>query len=673
MSELNWNEIGLSKSQLELLDTVTCSNTPGNENELWHEVCQKLQTDFPSPNVARALWNSIFEKVDESSQLKPVWTPSLNQIQNSNIARWSADKGIHDFEEFHRWSTESPEAFWADAVERLNIQFEKRGDVVLENGDDPAKSTWFSDSTLNIAKSCFGNHPQDIAIVSQQAERLLQNLTYDELQQKVNRIANGLVEAGYRRGDAIAVVLPMTAESVAIYLGIVSAGMAVVSIADSFAANEITNRLRIADAKAVFTYDTMSRGGKQIPLFDRVEEATDLPIIVLPLDGQKVTCELRGQDVSYGDFISANSEFSPVVCQPDDAINILFSSGTTGDPKAIPWTHMTPIKCAIDGFVHQNIRLGTVAAWPTNLGWMMGPWLIFATLINRGTIALYEDIPMGEGFGKFVQDAKVNMLGVVPTIVKAWRNKECMEPFDWSPIECFSSTGEASQADDMFYLSALADMKPIVEYCGGTEIGGGYITSTVVQPNVAATFSTPAIGLDFEILDESGQPTDDGQIFLRGPSVGLSERLLNRDHFETYYANTPESADGKRLRRHGDQMKRLPGGYFIAGGRADDTMNLGGIKVSSAEIERVLNKINGVVETAAVASPESGPDQLIVFAVLEKTFERSELQSLMNSELRSQLNPLFKVSEIHIIESMPRTASNKVMRRKLRDQLKDNT
>jgi acetyl-CoA synthetase len=117
-------------------------------------------------------------------------------------------------------------------------------------------------------------------------------------------------------------------------------------------------------------------------------------------------------------------------------------------------------------------------------------------------------------------------------------------------------------------------------------------------------------------------------------------------------------------------MRRLPGNYFVAGGRADDTMNLGGIKISSAEIERVLNQLDCVKETAAVASSTSGPNQLIVFAVLENDEEPDSVLKQMNTQIRSELNPLFKVAEVNIIDSMPRTASNKVMRRKLRDELR---
>jgi acetyl-CoA synthetase len=215
-----------------------------------------------------------------------------------------------------------------------------------------------------------------------------------------------------------------------------------------------------------------------------------------------------------------------------------------------------------------------------------------------------------------------------------------------------------------------AGYKPVIEYCGGTEIGGGYITGTVVQPQAPSTFSTPALGSDFVIVDEDGRASDNGELALVPPMLGSSDRLLNRDHHEVYFADMPLGPHGEVLRRHGDQMQRLPGGYYRAHGRVDDTMNLGGIKVSSAEIERVVSSVEGVLETAAIAvSPAAGgPSQLVVFAVLEPGVGvgSSALRASMSQALREHLNPLFKVHGCVVIDSLPRTASNKVMRRVLR-------
>ena len=194
------------------------------------------------------------------------------------------------------------------------------------------------------------------------------------------------------------------------------------------------------------------------------------------------------------------------------------------------------------------------------------------------------------------------------------------------------------------------------------------MTSSVLQPNVPAAFNTPAVGLDFILVDEANKVADEGEVFLVPPSIGLSSRLLNRDHFATYYEGTPAISGYGQLRRHGDHFRELPGGYFVAGGRVDDTMNLGGIKISSAEIERVLNQIPGVKETAAIAgSRVGGPDELIVFVVADDEIDAENTKNEMNTRLKQHLNPLFKVHQVKIADSLPRTASGKIMRRKLRE------
>ena len=205
----------------------------------------------------------------------------------------------------------------------------------------------------------------------------------------------------------------------------------------------------------------------------------------------------------------------------------------------------------------------------------------------------------------------------------------------------------------------------------GTEIGGGHLTGTVLQPASPATFSTPALGVDVVILDDDGAAVAEGEMgeaFLVPPAVGLSQELLNRDHDAVYYEGCPSGPNGEVLRRHGDHIARIGNGYFKAKGRADDTMNLGGIKVSSIELERVVNDHPSVHESAAVAVQPGGEGaaQLVVFAVLEKGASEGNLKKALGKAIAAHLNPLCKIHEVVTVESLPRTPSNKIMRRRLR-------
>jgi acetyl-CoA synthetase len=338
----------------------------------------------------------------------------------------------------------------------------------------------------------------------------------------------------------------------------------------------------------------------------------------------------------------------------------------------VPWTHLTPIKAAMDGRFHHDIRAGDVVAWPTNVGWMMGPWLIYASLMNGAALALYEGSPGGNGFTRFVGAAGVTMLGVVPSLVRAWRAAGADKGADWRRIRVFSSTGEPSDREDTLWLmSRVGYGAPVIEYCGGTEIGGGYITGTMLRPASPAVFTTPALGLDLVVLDEQGAPVPQGgtgEVYLVPPSIGLSQTLLNADHHEVYHKDCPPGPRGELLRRHGDAVLRLAGGTFRARGRVDDTMNLGGVKVSSLEIEQVAEDHGAVREAAAVAVQPGGegPERLVLFIVAEGAGDRERLKHELDRAIARRLNPLFEVHDVVLVDELPRTASQKLMRRALR-------
>jgi acetyl-CoA synthetase len=594
----------------------------------------------------------------------PFWKPDSDTVAHANVTGFATELGIDSYENLHRWSAEHRAEFWEKTIARLGIAFRTPPTEILTQPVDPRHPHWLPGARLNIVDSCFQADPGALAVTFEhQGER--GHLTYGQLEALVDRVAHGLHQMGLHRGSRVAIAMPMTVQAVAGYLGIVKAGCVVVSVADSFAAGEIQTRLEIAGADAVITQGAIHRGRRVLPMYAKVLEAEAPRAIVFEPEPD----QLREGDVDWEEFLGSTEPFDAVEVGGDDYMNILFSSGTTGTPKAIPWTHLTPIKSAMDAHFHHDVRPGDVLAWPTNLGWMMGPWLIFAALINRATIALFDDAPTERWFGEFIEWAEVTMLGVVPSLVRTWRETECMEELDWSRIRVFSSTGEASNRADMRYLMSLAGGRPVIEYCGGTEIGGGYMAGTVVQPCVPAAFSTPALGLDVVILDEAGQEAEVGELFLVPPSIGFSTELLNRDHDEVYFAATPPGPKGQQLRRHGDYFTHLGGDYYRASGRVDDTMNLGGIKVSSAEIERVAIGLDGIREAAAIAVPiqGGGPSKLIIYVVGEDDADFTGLKDDMTAAIRSQLNPLFKVHSVIPIDALPRTASNKVKRRELRD------
>ncbi|XP_020216345.1 probable acyl-activating enzyme 17, peroxisomal [Cajanus cajan] len=629
----------------------------------------------------------------ESAALTNVW--QLLERTGEEFLGSAYKDPIASFDDFQKFSVSNPEIYWKCVLDEMNISFTKPPECILRDSPISHPSgQWLPGASINPAQNCLninGKRGLNDTVIIWRDEHPddppLQRMTLEELREEVWLVAYALKALGLEKGSAIAIDMQMNVTSVVIYLAIILAGYVVVSIADSFAASEISTRLKISKAKAIFTQDLIIRGDKSIPLYSRVVDAQSPMAVVIPAKGFEFSMKLRNGDLSWHDFLGKvnnlkGKEFVATEQPVETLTNIIFSSGTTGDPKAIPWTNVTPLKAAADAWCHMDVRKGDVVCWPTNLGWMMGPWLVYASLLNGASMALYNGSPLGSGFAKFVQDAKVTMLGVIPSIVRSWRSANSTSGYDWSSIRCFSSSGEASNVDEYLWLMGSALYKPVIEYCGGTEIGGGFVCGSLLQAQSLAAFSTPAMCCSLFILDDDGLPMPQnvpgiGELALAPLMLGASNTLLNADHYGVYFKGMP-LLNGKFLRRHGDVFERTSRGYYHAHGRADDTMNLGGIKVSSVEIERICNGVDSnILETAAIGVPPSGGGpELLTIAVVFKDSNSTkqdlhQLRTSFNSALQKKLNPLFKVSQVVTLPSLPRTASNKVMRRVLRQQLSD--
>lgn len=633
----------------------------------------------------------------------PYWFPSPTDCKQTNLGRLMEVNGpkllgssyrdpISSFNHFYRFSVENQEVYWSMVLKQLAVKFKQEPMSILSTSDRSKKGgTWLQGAVLNIAECCLLPCPSlkrtdDSTAIIWRDEGLddypVNRMSLKELRSQVITVAHAL-DAIFEKGDPIAIDMPMTCNAVIIYLAIILGGFVVVSIADSFAPQEIGSRMGVSKAKAIFTQDFIVRGGKKVPLYSRVIQGTSSKAVVIPAIGDSLGIMLRDGDMSWKDFLShaagRSSSYSPVYQSVDALTNILFSSGTTGEPKAIPWTQLSPIRCASDTWAHLDVRPCDIGCWPTNLGWVMGPIIIYSCFLTGATLALYHGSPLGRDFCKFVQDAGVTVLGSVPSLVKSWKAGNCAEGLDWTKIRVLGTTGEASDIDDNLWLTSRASYKPIVECCGGTELASSYIQGSLLRPQAFGAFSGASMSTGFVILDEQGTPYPDdipcsGEVGLFPLYFGATDRLLNADHDKVYFDGMP-IYKGRQLRRHGDIIQRTVGGYYIVQGRADDTMNLGGIKTSSVEIERVCNRADEcLLETAAVSIKPSGggPEHLAILAVLKDRsaqYDVNLLKRKFQTAIQKNLNPLFKVSYVKVVAEFPRTASNKLLRRVLRDQL----
>lgn len=629
----------------------------------WRFLCREVLR----PDVPFEWHQRLHQWAFHHQPRQPVWYPSEETRQHSNIQALMRSVGQPDWPSLQRWASEHRLEYWEWMTRYFGVIFQTPYQKIGDETSPQAPKWWFG-STLNLVETALKGPSEGCALISADEDGNRISYTYAELQQHVFSYAVALKQWGVQPQDAVALLMPMHASSVIAYLALVAIGAQVVAIAESFSAEEIRHRLTLSHTRWVITQRTLNRLGKALPLLSKLDEQGDIAIALLE---HHVLSDAKGSVYLLNKPVS---EFKYEAMAPDAVINILFSSGTTATPKLIPWTQTTPLKSAADAFIHLDVHPGDRMAWPTSLGWMMGPWLLWSALLNRATVVLFDGAPHSTAFLEYLVSERVTHLGAVPSLFKLWRQQKSLEHKNWSCMRVLASTGECSQEEDMHYVMAQMGYIPMIEYCGGTEIGGAYITSSVYEPNIPGLLQGPALGLDFVLLDEShgGLSHEVGEVALIPPSMGLSSFLIGRDHHEVYYSGMPSFPGYSLLRRHGDRIRQWSVGVFQMEGRVDDAMNLGGIKVSAVEIEHCLNQHDGVSETAAIAvnPPNGGPSELIVFVVPDGSRRsEEEYRAALQQQLNRYLNPLFKIQRVVLRDALPRTASQKIMRRLLRDEL----
>lgn len=621
---------------------------------------------------------SGFKRIYSDNSIPVIWETEQYPI-HSNVKNWMDALGF-SYPEFYNWSISHRELFWEHIINAIPLKFNTPYSSILKPASNPDELIWLPDARFNIIESCFFADPKQPAIYfKSESSQNIQSICYEALYLRVQQLATGFKLKGYVEKDRIILYTPFSIDAIASYLALIYIGAEPVLIADSFSSVELTKRMEIIHAKAIITVNSYIYADKKIDVLSKVLAAQPESIILIDSEiTSALSIRNNTKDILLSELINKNNELvRPYYHLSTDTISILFSSGTTKEPKAIPWKATTPIKCAADGKLLQDIQEKDIITWTSGMGWMMAPWLIFAGLINKASIAIYNGAYSKKEFIDFTIQTKVTLLGTIPSVVKSWKSQQFGKIPNWN-IRVFSSTGEPSDMEDYVYLSYMNDFKaPIIEYCGGTEIGGGYLSSVVELPNAPCYFNTATPGTEFILLNNQLEVVTDkgaGEVFIIPPTIGLSQELLNKSHFEEYYLNAPTRKSYPNLRKHGDgfTISTLESVHFYKSiGRTDDTMNLGGIKISSIEIESVLNKHEDVIESAAISvqNKTGGPEKLVVFIhPIKKEIQLDLLQAALQKLIQKELNPLFKISEIRIKESFPRTASNKLIRKDLRKE-----
>jgi acetyl-CoA synthetase len=614
-----------------------------------------------------------------------VWRPNPQWAAESNLAAFMGRHAIADYTALLRRANADIAWFWDATLADLGVEFYHPYSQVVDLSRGVQFPRWCVGGEMNIIHNCLDKWQMTptasrIALRWEGEEGVTRSFTYVELHAEVNRCAHALAGLGLSKGDVVALYMPMIPELAVAFLAVIKIGGIVLPLFSGYGHSAIATRLVDAGAKAVVTADAMYRRGKIAPMKAILDEAlaqspsVEHAVVVERIGQQEVNWS-PGRDHWWHEIVPGHSSRADTErTAAEDPLMLIYTSGTTGKPKGAVHTHCGfPIKAAQDLRHCFDLKPADTLYWMTDMGWMMGPWQVFGSLLNGATMVFYDgapDYPTTDRVWRLVENHQVTHLGVSPTLIRSLKvyGAEPAQRCDLSTLRAVGSTGSPWDPESWMWLfeSVLQKEKPIINYSGGTEISGGILCGNFLTPLKPCSFGGPVVGIDADVVDENGQPVRGavGELVIRQPWIGMTRSFWRDDqrYLDAYWNRLPG------VWVHGDFAAVDEDGLWYILGRSDDTIKVAGKRLGPAEVEAILNGHPAVKESAAVGAPHPLKDQEVVaFCVLNDGHEpgdslRTELMGLVVADLGKPLKP----RAIKFVAALPKTRNAKVMHRVIR-------
>ena len=616
------------------------------------------------------------------------WTPPESWAAEANATALARSLGADDYHDLLALSTAHPEQFW-DAVARdLAIPFTTPYERVLDTSDGPAWARWFGGGQLNLTNACVERWADDPAhagveaIAWEDEAGATRSLSYAELAREVARFAEGLEELGVRSGDAVALLMPMIPEVAIAYYATAAIGALVVPIFSGFSASAVAGRLEDSRAVALITVDAFMRKGRPVAAKATADEAVARApgvrtTVVVHLTGEPVAWQ-DARDVWWHDLVDGKpGERRATPVESEHPFMLAYTSGTTGRPKGAVHVHGGfLVKIASEGRYAGDLQPGDRIHWMTDIGWIMGPWLLANAHALGLTALLYDGAPDYPDPGRIWRLAarhRLTFLGVSPTLVRALRQAGdgVLEGVDLSALRLFGSTGEPWNPEPWLWLFERVGggKRPIMNISGGTEVAAGFLGSPPFLPHKPCTLGLPLPGMAMDVYDAQGRSLrgEVGELVCTQPWPGMTRGIWGdpERYLDTYWRRFPG------VWTHGDWASVDADGDWFLHGRSDDTLNIAGKRIGPAEYESALVGDPAVAEACAVGVPHEVKGEVVwCFCVLRAGHEPDEeLRSRLRQRCAEELGKAFAPAEVRFTTALPKTRSAKIVRRAVRATL----
>lgn len=629
-----------------------------------------------------------------------LWQPSSSEVEQTRITefRQALEKDIGErfesYEELRLWAIEHSDVFWTKVWNFCDVQGELDELTLGSDSDDIRTSRWFLGSKLNYAENLLNGQKKkgasDQAIIFWDETGKKSSLSWDELRKQVERLAQFLRNSGIEPGDRVAAISKNSPEAIVAMLATTAIGAIWSSCSPDFGLTGLLDRFQQIQPKVIFTNFSYEYSGKTFSLQERVEKlASSLASLELLVCLDR---ELPSSVKASPNIITLESATNKTSSESfewkrfpfNQALFILFSSGTTGKPKCIVHgAGGTLIQHLKEHQLHTDLKPGERLFYHTTLGWMMWNWLV-SGLASGTTLVLFDGSPgteEGEILWRMAQEEEVQVFGTSAKYLSAIQNMglKPRENFQLKELRAILSTGSCLLPEQFDFV--YEKIKPEVclsSISGGTDIVSCFALGSPVLPVRRGELQTTGLGMDVKALDQSGEPvvSSPGELVCCNTFPSKPLYFWNDEDgskFKAAYFEGPENTW-----MHGDWITLTPEHGVIVHGRSDATLNPGGVRIGTAEIYRVVDDFKEVEESVVIGYRKSGDEEVMLFVKLNHGFGLTEaLEKQIKTALKTKASPRHCPSQIYSCPEIPRTRSGKIselaVKKAVHKQAIDNT
>ena len=618
--------------------------------------------------------------IDELEGLTVAWTPPPGAFAASPAGRMAARHGITDPGELADRAAADPAWYWAAGAEDVGICWMRPYDAVVDLSRGVEHPRFFVGGELNWADYAVDRWVREgrggaRAVWWEGDDGATLTLTYAELKDRVDAAAGALRAHGVGVGDVVALLLPMVPEAITTVLAAAKIGAIVMPLFSGYGAAAVRARLEDSGATVLVTCDAFPRRGRPVPLKQVADDAVrDLPALATVLVVRRLGVDVpmtAGRDHWWHEECAAAAPVERAEAMAADApCLLLYTSGSTGRPKGCVHTHAgLPFKVALEARHGMGVDQDSSMLWLTDMGWVMGSFVITAALTNGGTAVFFEgvpDWPEPDRLWAVAERSATTVLGISPTVVRALmaHGDSWPDRHDLPLLQAIGSTGEPWNIDPWRWCAEHVGKgrAPIINISGGTEIGGSLLCGSTYLPVKPASFPGPTLGVVADVVDEQGRSVRGqiGELVVRSVWPGMTAGFW-RDE-ERYLASYWQRFPG--IWHHGDLAYVDADGYWFLLGRSDDTIKVAGKRLGPAEVESLLVSDERVIEAAAIGVPDDVKGEaLVCFVVLREGVDADAAAVALGGAVTTALGKAMAPRAVHVVDALPKTRNGKVLRR----------